>query len=108
MAGPVMIGRCDPTKKQWWVFFLSSVITLIGGVLIVLVGRLVALIHKKITERRTNQMKKITDTNREREKEKDKLDDIGWVTSMKDWAGELISGQTTSGRILVGYHHSIY
>ena len=27
---------------------------------------------------------------------------IGWVTEAKDWAGELISGQTTTGRILVG------
>ena len=26
---------------------------------------------------------------------------IGWVTEAKDWAGELISGQTTTGRILV-------
>ena len=27
--------------------------------------------------------------------------EIGWVTEAKDWAGELISGQTTTGRILV-------
>lgn len=27
--------------------------------------------------------------------------EIGWVTTAKDWAGELISGQSTSGRILV-------
>lgn len=27
---------------------------------------------------------------------------IGWATEAKDWAGELISGQTTTGRILVG------
>lgn len=28
---------------------------------------------------------------------------IGWATEAKDWAGELISGQTTTGRILVRY-----
>lgn len=28
-------------------------------------------------------------------------DHIGWVTEAKDWAGELISGQTATGRILV-------
>ncbi|XP_076443664.1 calcium-activated potassium channel slo-1-like isoform X2 [Babylonia areolata] len=28
--------------------------------------------------------------------------EIGWMTEAKDWAGELISGQTTTGRILVG------
>ena len=27
--------------------------------------------------------------------------EIGWMTEAKDWAGELISGQTTTGRILV-------
>jgi len=27
---------------------------------------------------------------------------IGWATEAKDWAGELISGQSTTGRILVG------
>lgn len=27
--------------------------------------------------------------------------DLGWVNEMKDWAGELISGQSTTGRILV-------
>ncbi|KAL5018366.1 hypothetical protein ScPMuIL_004088 [Solemya velum] len=27
---------------------------------------------------------------------------IGWMTEAKDWAGELISGQTRTGRILVG------
>ena len=26
---------------------------------------------------------------------------VGWMTEAKDWAGELISGQTTTGRILV-------
>lgn len=27
--------------------------------------------------------------------------EVGWLTEAKDWAGELISGQTTTGRILV-------
>ena len=27
--------------------------------------------------------------------------EIGWMTEAKDWAGELILGQTTTGRILV-------
>lgn len=26
---------------------------------------------------------------------------IGWMTEAKDWAGELISGQSMTGRILV-------
>lgn len=31
--------------------------------------------------------------------------EIGWMTEAKDWAGELISGQTTTGRILVSSDH---
>lgn len=27
--------------------------------------------------------------------------ELGWMTEAKDWAGELISGQSTTGRILV-------
>lgn len=32
--------------------------------------------------------------------------EVGWVTEAKDWAGELISGQTTTGRILVSDEQS--
>lgn len=96
-----LVGICDPNEKLWWVFFLSSVFTLVGGLFLVLFGRLVVLIHKRISHRNNNQLKKVSDTNRVKEKEPEKQDDIGWVTSAKDWAGELISGQTTSGRILV-------
>ena len=31
--------------------------------------------------------------------------EIGWATEAKDWAGELISGQTTTGRIMVSIIH---
>ena len=31
--------------------------------------------------------------------------DLGWMTEAKDWAGELISGQSTTGRILVSLFH---
>ena len=29
--------------------------------------------------------------------------EVGWLTSLKDWAGILISAQTTTGRILVSF-----
>lgn len=32
---------------------------------------------------------------------KDPISEIGWMTEAKDWAGQLISGQTTTGRVLV-------
>lgn len=34
--------------------------------------------------------------------------ETGWMTEAKDWAGELISGQTTTGRILVSDHLFIF
>ncbi|XP_067937566.1 calcium-activated potassium channel slowpoke-like isoform X2 [Watersipora subatra] len=95
-------SSCDPTKKQWWIFFLSSVLTLVAGVFLVLFGKLIVLIHKEISRgNRHHTAKKVADTTRSKEKQVDKQGDIGWVTSAKDWAGELISGQTTSGKILV-------
>ena len=30
--------------------------------------------------------------------------DLGWVSEAKDWAGQLISGQTSTGRVLVSSH----
>lgn len=108
---PQLVGKCDPSKKLWWVFFLSSVFTLIGGLLLVLFGKMVVAINKKISHRNSNSAKKEVKLNQDnglgpnqqsKEKEVEKQgSDIGWITSAKDWAGELISGQTTSGRILV-------
>lgn len=96
-------GNCDPNEKLWWVFFCSSIITLAGGLLLVFFGRVVSIINKKLSKRRSASCKRVEDDNRRVEKIKtgDKQGDIGCVTAAKDWAGELISGQTNSGRILV-------
>lgn len=29
--------------------------------------------------------------------------EVGWMTSVKDWAGVMISAQTLTGRVLVGF-----
>lgn len=98
-----MVGNCNKKEKLWYVFFLSSVFTLIAGVLLVLFGKLVVAIHKRVSRRRADTLKKDNDIHSSKEKaiDKDGQSDIGWLTAAKDWAGELISGQTTSGRILV-------
>jgi len=109
-----MVGNCDPSKKQWWIFLVSSLLTLVGGVLLVLCGQLIIAIHKKVTcrtkvvhvgENHITEETKDNETVKFAEKQSDsgeqKDDNIGWVTAAKDGAGELISGQTTSGRILV-------
>lgn len=96
-------GNCDPTVKRWWVFFCSSIITFAGGLFLVFLGRLITYTHKKISKGRSSSCKRVDDDRRRLEKIKtgEKQGDIGCVTAAKDWAGELISGQTNSGRILV-------
>ena len=38
------------------------------------------------------------------EKEEVPLSEVGWMTSVKDWAGVMISAQTLTGRVLVSHH----
>ena len=35
------------------------------------------------------------------EKEEVPMSEVGWMTSVKDWAGVMISAQTLTGRVLV-------
>ena len=38
------------------------------------------------------------------EKEEAVAAEVGWMTSVKDWAGVMISAQTLTGRVLVSLH----
>lgn len=40
------------------------------------------------------------------EKEEAPASEVGWMTSVKDWAGVMISAQTLTGRVLVGFSSS--
>lgn len=40
------------------------------------------------------------------EKEEAPASEVGWMTSVKDWAGVMISAQTLTGRVLVGFPSS--
>lgn len=37
------------------------------------------------------------------EKEENVAAEVGWMTSVKDWAGVMISAQTLTGRVLVSF-----
>ncbi|CAO2590654.1 hypothetical protein LEMLEM_LOCUS5946 [Lemmus lemmus] len=37
------------------------------------------------------------------EKEEVVAAEVGWMTSVKDWAGVMISAQTLTGRVLIGF-----
>lgn len=41
------------------------------------------------------------------EKEEAPASEVGWMTSVKDWAGVMISAQTLTGRVLVGSSSSL-
>lgn len=76
---------------QWYVFLCSSLITFLTVLLFVLVWRILSWVicHKNVGK------------EKKEEHEEEPGAEVGWMTEAKDWAGELISGQTTTGRILV-------
>ncbi|XP_026808962.1 calcium-activated potassium channel slowpoke isoform X1 [Acyrthosiphon pisum] len=88
--------------RKWWCFLLSSVFTFLAGLLIVLLWRFFAFLF---TRKQPAELAAPGCPNSEPKKEpkrQGKQEFEGtFMTEAKDWAGELISGQTTTGRILV-------
>ena len=97
--------------RQWYAFLCSSLITFFAGLFLVLLGRVVSwlLCCRGGTGRSTGgggavRLVTATDDTRRASRGDAVVEDgaqIGWATEAKDWAGELISGQSTTGRILV-------
>lgn len=87
-------------ERKWWCFLLSSIFTFLAGLLIVLLWRAFAFICcRKEPELSPNDPKQ-----KEQKANRGKQEFEGtFMTEAKDWAGELISGQTTTGRILVSF-----
>lgn len=82
--------------RRWWCFLLSSIFTFLAGLLVVLVWRLMACICCK------TKPDLAAESKQKEAKGRNKQEFEGtFMTEAKDWAGELISGQTTTGRILV-------
>ena len=77
--------------RHWWVFLSSSLIVFVTLFVVVLVSRLVCWLVTRQTQRSA------TDIHTQ----------IGWITEAKDWAGELISGQTKTGKILVSCYEIV-
>lgn len=81
--------------RHWYAFLCSSLITFFVGLLLVLSWRIFAWLCCQSKANKPGSPAKPKGPDAE----------IGWVTEAKDWAGELISGQTTTGRILVSPPH---
>ncbi|XP_058798210.1 calcium-activated potassium channel slowpoke isoform X21 [Phymastichus coffea] len=87
--------------RRWWCFLLSSIFTFLAGLLIVLLWRAAAfLCCRKEPEFSPNDPKQ-TKEQKQQGRQQGKEFEGTFMTEAKDWAGELISGQTTTGRILV-------
>ncbi|KAM6997700.1 calcium-activated potassium channel subunit alpha-1a isoform 2-T2 [Tautogolabrus adspersus] len=104
---------CDNNgQRMWWAFLASSMVTFFGGLFIILLWRTLKYLWtvcchcnikpkeaQKVNNPANNQAAdrpKGTD-----EKEEVPASEVGWMTSVKDWAGVMISAQTLTGRVLV-------
>ncbi|XP_072347702.1 calcium-activated potassium channel subunit alpha-1a isoform X7 [Scyliorhinus torazame] len=104
---------CDSNdQRMWWAFLASSMVTFFGGLFIILLWRTVHYLWavcchcglkskdaQKIGVGSGNQPDDaLQDLD---EKEEIPQGEVGWMTSVKDWAGVMISAQTLTGRVLV-------
>ena len=88
--------------RHWYAFLCSSLITFFAGLLLVLSWRIVAW---TFCQRRGTPAARrgaaAVDAEVVPDQPKSGHAQVGWMTSAQDWAGGMISGQTTTGRILV-------
>ncbi|XP_037133962.1 calcium-activated potassium channel subunit alpha-1-like isoform X3 [Syngnathus acus] len=98
---------CDSNgQRMWWAFLASSMVTFFGGLFIILLWRTLKYLwsvcchcrDKKEPHRLTPVDGVLKRTNKD---EAAMASEVGWMTSVKDWAGVMISAQTLTGRVLV-------
>ncbi|XP_022619328.1 calcium-activated potassium channel subunit alpha-1 isoform X12 [Seriola dumerili] len=105
---------CDNNgQRMWWAFLASSMVTFFGGLFIILLWRTLKYLwtvccHCNIKPKEAQKV--INPANNQAadkalkgpdEKEEAPASEVGWMTSVKDWAGVMISAQTLTGRVLV-------
>uniref|UniRef100_A0A3B3SIJ2 BK channel n=1 Tax=Paramormyrops kingsleyae TaxID=1676925 RepID=A0A3B3SIJ2_9TELE len=102
---------CDNNgQRMWWAFLASSMVTFFGGLFIILLWRTLNYlwtvcchcnIKNKEVQKVNNPVSDSIDAKAPEEKEDTSVSEVGWMTSVKDWAGVMISAQTLTGRVLV-------
>uniref|UniRef100_A0A3B4UCA7 Calcium-activated potassium channel subunit alpha-1 n=1 Tax=Seriola dumerili TaxID=41447 RepID=A0A3B4UCA7_SERDU len=111
---------CDNNgQRMWWAFLASSMVTFFGGLFIILLWRTLKYLwtvccHCNIKPKEAQKV--INPANNQAadkalkgpdEKEEAPASEVGWMTSVKDWAGVMISAQTLTGRVLVVFYLEI-
>uniref|UniRef100_A0A7N8X9B4 Calcium-activated potassium channel subunit alpha-1 n=1 Tax=Mastacembelus armatus TaxID=205130 RepID=A0A7N8X9B4_9TELE len=104
---------CDNGQLMWWAFLASSMVTFFGGLFIILLWRTLKYLWtvccqcniknkeaQKVNNPANNQAADRAPKGPD-EKEEAPASEVGWMTSVKDWAGVMISAQTLTGRVLV-------
>ncbi|XP_039994850.1 calcium-activated potassium channel subunit alpha-1a isoform X2 [Xiphias gladius] len=105
---------CDNNgQRMWWAFLASSMVTFFGGLFIILLWRTLKYMWtvcchcniknkeaQKVNNPANNQAADRAPKGPD-EKEEAPASEVGWMTSVKDWAGVMISAQTLTGRVLV-------
>ncbi|PAV65541.1 hypothetical protein WR25_00823 [Diploscapter pachys] len=104
-------------ERKYWCFMLSSIVTFCISMLLVVTWRIVTHLFCQRQEREdvdvqpptvqiqangkygTTMINGKTETDPFLYKQEEKR--LNWMTEAKDWAGELISGQSLTGRFLV-------
>ncbi|XP_077202073.1 calcium-activated potassium channel subunit alpha-1 isoform X6 [Paroedura picta] len=104
---------CDTGQRMWWAFLASSMVTFFGGLFIILLWRTLKYLWTVCCHcgAKEKEVQKITappepqaDGDLKPTDEKEEAVpavEVGWMTSVKDWAGVMISAQTLTGRVLV-------
>ncbi|XP_066456470.1 calcium-activated potassium channel subunit alpha-1 isoform X2 [Eleutherodactylus coqui] len=106
---------CDSRgQRMWWAFLASSMVTFFGGLFIILVWRTLKYLwtvcchcggkNKEVQKVVNPVSTQGTDGDCKPTDEKEEvaaIAEVGWMTSVKDWAGVMISAQTLTGRVLV-------
>nr|XP_022313788.1 calcium-activated potassium channel subunit alpha-1-like isoform X2 [Crassostrea virginica] len=123
MTNGTSLGDPCLEKRYWYSFLASSLIAFFAGIAFILFYRLIVWLccqasspphgaSPKVANhsgtvnppppKRKGSTNNINATSTNTHLQKSPDSEIGYITEAKDWAGELISGQTTTGRILVG------
>ncbi|XP_038591848.1 calcium-activated potassium channel subunit alpha-1 isoform X5 [Micropterus salmoides] len=97
---------CDSNgQRMWWAFLASSMVTFFGGLFIILLWRTLKYLWTVCchcnTKKKTVHRLTTGDGIKRTDKDDPAASEVGWMTSVKDWAGVMISAQTLTGRVLV-------
>ena len=92
----------DCEDRYWWVFLTSSLILFVGGLLAIILLRLI--VHLACRSKVHAPAQAPTPRVRQQQRGafgKEADPEIPWMTAVRDWASALISAQTRSGKLLV-------